>query len=165
MLDTADRAGGSRGSCAPAQLAWLRAELRAAAGRAAARLQPQPARQHGGGEEALAALDATPGVVAVIAGNSHRNRIRPRTAGGGYWQISTSSLADHPQQARALRLRRTPDGYALETWMLDHDGRGLAGPARELAFLDAQGGGRRASRAAADRNARLFVAPSLGRRP
>jgi hypothetical protein len=43
--------------------------------------------------------------------------------------------------------------------MLDHDGRGLAGVARELAFLDAQGGrpndfaGTRA-----DRNARLFVA-------
>jgi hypothetical protein len=43
--------------------------------------------------------------------------------------------------------------------MLDHDGGGLAGVARELAFLDAQGGrpqgfaGQRA-----DRNARLFVA-------
>jgi hypothetical protein len=124
-----------------------------------------------GGGAALAALDATPGVIAVITGNSHRNQIRPRRrpAGGGagergrvrggYWRISTSSLADHPQQARALRLRRTAQGYALETWMLDHDGRGLAGAARELAYLDAQGGrpqgfaGRRE-----DRNARLYVA-------
>ena len=45
---------------------------------------------------------------------------------------------------------------ALETWMVDQDGRGLAGVARELAYLDAQGGrplgeaGR-----ATDRNARL----------
>jgi hypothetical protein len=110
------------------------------------------------GEQALAALDAAPGVVAVIAGNSHRNRIRPRPA-GGYWQISTSSLADHPQQARALRLRATSGGYVLETWMIDHDGRGLAGPARELAFLDAQGGRPQGfAGTATDRNARLFVA-------
>ena len=159
VLDTVDRAGGSRGLLRPAQLAWLRAELARAAGRAVLVFSHNPLDGTAGGEEALAALDATPGVVAAIAGNSHRNRIRPRaTARGGYWQISTSSLADHPQQARVLRLRRSGAGYALETWMLDHDGRGLAGAARELAFLDAQGGrpqGFAGTRA--DRNARLFV--------
>ena len=52
------------------------------------------------------------------------------------------------------------EGGVLETWMVDHDGRGLAGTARELAYLDAQGGrpqgfaGRRG-----DRNARLIVQP------
>ena len=112
----------------------------------------------------LALLDATPGVLAVVAGNSHRNSIRPRaTAHGGYWQISTASLADYPQQARALRVRRAGAGYAVETWMLDQDGRGLAGTARELAYLDAQGGrpqgfaGRHA-----DRNARLYVGSGTG---
>ena len=160
MLDTADRRGGSRGLLSTAQLDWLRAALRDAAGRAVLVFTHNPLDGTLGGQAALAALDATPGVVAVVSGNSHRNRIRPRrTTGGGYWQIGTSSLADHPQQGRALRLRRTAGGYALETWMLDHDGRGLAGTARELAFLDAQGGrpqgfaGRRE-----DRNARLFVA-------
>jgi hypothetical protein len=93
----------------------------------------------------------------VVAGNSHRNRITPPR--GGYWRISTSSLADHPQQSRALRGRRTARGYALETWMLDHDGRGLAGAARELAFLDAQGGRPQGyAGGPANRNARLFVA-------
>jgi hypothetical protein len=159
VLDTADRRGGSRGVLSSAQLAWLHGELDRAAGRALLVFSHNPLDNTAGGEEALAALDATPGVVAVIAGNSHRNRIRPRaTPRGGYWQISTSSLADHPQQARMLRLRRSGDGYVLETWMLDHDGRGLAGVARELAFLDAQGGrpqGFAGSRA--DRNARLYV--------
>jgi 3',5'-cyclic AMP phosphodiesterase CpdA len=159
VLDTVDRRGGSRGLLRPAQLEWLRAELRRASGRAVLVFSHNPLDNTDGGESALAALDATPGVVAVIAGNSHRNRIRPRSTGaGGYWQISTSSLADHPQQARALRLRRAPGGYALETWMLDHDGRGPAGVARELAFLDAQGGrpqGFAGERS--DRNARLFV--------
>jgi hypothetical protein len=160
VLDTADRDGGSRGLLRRPQLAWLRAELRRAAGRALLVFSHNPLDNTAGGERALAALDDTPGVVAVIAGNSHRNRIRPRiTPRGGYWQISTSSLADHPQQARALRVRRTATGYALETWMLDHDGRGLAGAARELAFLDAQGGRPQGfAGGRADRNARLFVA-------
>ena len=160
VLDTVDRRGGSRGVLRAGQLGWLRSELLAAGGRPLLVFSHNPLDNTRGGDAALAALDATPGVLAVVAGNSHRNRIRPRsTAGGGFWQISTSSLADHPQQARALRVRRTPSGFALDTWMLDHDGRGLAGAARELAFLDAQGGRPQGfAGARADRNARLFVA-------
>ena len=141
MLDTVDRAGGSRGLLRAGQLAWLRAELARAGDRAVLVFSHNPLDNTEGGEEALAALAATPAaVVAVIAGNGHRNRIRPHPA--GFWQIATSSLADFPMQVRALRLRRGPDGqgFVLETWMLDHDGAGLAGAARELAFLDAQGG-------------------------
>ena len=112
-----------------------------------------------GNPKALAALAATPAaVVAVIAGNGHFNRIREHPA--GFWQIATSSLADFPMQVRALRLRRGPGGrgFVLETWMADHDGAGLAGPARELAFLDAQGGRPQGfAGAREDRNARLFV--------
>jgi hypothetical protein len=145
VLDT-----GARGDLRPAQLDWLRAQLAATQGRALLVFSHDALP-----DAALALLDATPGIVATIAGNSHRNRIRPRPQ-GGYWQISTSSLADHPQQARALRLRE----HALETWMIDHDGRGLAGTARELAFLDAQGGRPQGfAGAAGDRNARLFVTP------
>ena len=73
--------------------------------------------------------------------------------------MGTASLADFPQQARAFRLVQTAGGrLALETWMLDHDGRGLAGTARELAHLDAQGGRpQRFAGAREDRNARLYL--------
>jgi hypothetical protein len=42
--------------------------------------------------------------------------------------------------------------------MVDHDGRGLAGIARELAYLDAQGGRpQRFAGSVEDRNVRLFI--------
>ena len=160
VLDTVDRAGGSRGLLRAEQLDWLRAELARAGDRAVLVFSHNPLDNTEGGEAALAALAATPAaVVAVIAGNGHRNRIRPHPA--GFWQIATSSLADFPMQVRALRLRRGPDGrgFVLETWMLDHDGAGLAGAARELAFLDAQGGRPQGfAGGPEDRNARLYVA-------
>jgi hypothetical protein len=151
VLDTVNRTGGSRGLVTAAQLAWLRRE----AGRAGGRWIVVFAHNRLS-EEALAILDATPRVAAVVFGNSHRNLIRSR----GYWLISTSSLADYPQQARMFRLREAPGGAVLETWMVDQDGRGLAGVSRELAYLDAQGGRPKGfAGRPSDRNARLFVQP------
>ena len=58
-----------------------------------------------------------------------------------------------------LRLVRTRGGgRALETWVVDHDGTGLAGIARELAYLDVQGGRpRRFEGTRKDRNLRLAL--------
>ena len=157
VLDAVDREGGSRGRVLATQLGWLRDELARAGERSVVVFSHQPLDASDGGEAALQVLDRSPRVVAAIAGHRHRNRITPRRE-GGYWLIETSALADHPQQTRAFRLRRAPRGVVLETWMLDHDGRGLAGAARELAFLDAQGGRPRGlSGAVGDRNARLYV--------
>ena len=157
VLDTVRREGGSGGVVLPEQVSWMRRELRAAGDRRVVVFSHNPLDGSEGGAAALEALGAAGTVVAAISGHRHRNAIVPDP--GGFWRISTASLADFPQQTRMFCLREVSGGgLALETWMVDHDGRGVAGPARELAYLDAQGGrpqrfaGRRA-----DRNARLFI--------
>ena len=148
LVDTVNRDGTSRARINPAQLQRLEQQLDT--NRLVVVFSHNPLT-----DEALQVLDRHPNVVASIAGNSHRNRI---TARGAYWQISTSSLADFPQQSRMFRLKETADGVALETWMVDHDGQGLAGVSRELAYLDAQGGRpQKFAGAKQDRNVRLFT--------
>jgi 3',5'-cyclic AMP phosphodiesterase CpdA len=155
VLDTASRSGGSRGVVTARQVAWLRRQL--ATDRWNVVFAHNPLESSEGGEAALAVLDAAPRVAAVVAGNRHRNTIEQRD---GYWLIGTSSLADFPQQARMFRLLEARGGAVLETWMVDQDGRGLAGTARELAYLDAQGGRPQGfAGRPTDRNARLFVQP------
>jgi hypothetical protein len=154
-LDTVRRDGTSKGLITPAQTAWLEQQLASAQERWVIVLSHNPLDASDGGAQALAALDKDPRVVAAISGNRHKNVI---TRHNRFWLVGTSSLADFPQQARMFRLRRTSGGVALETWMVDHDGKGLAGVSRELAYLDAQGGRpQRFAGTRADRNARLFV--------
>jgi metallophosphoesterase (TIGR03767 family) len=156
------RRDGDGGELRAEQLRWLGEQLRRAGRRYVVVFTHEPLRKVDGGESALGLLDEDPRVVAAVAGDSHRNEVEPRhTARGGYWLITTSSLIDFPQHARAFRLVQTAGGgIALETWLLDHGPgpRGLASVSRELAFLDSQGGrpsGFRGSRR--DRNVRLFV--------
>ena len=82
VLDTAARSGGSRGVVSAAQLAWLRAQLARAGDRWVVVFAHNPLESSDGGEAALAALDAAPRVVAVVAGNRHRNTIGRATATG-----------------------------------------------------------------------------------
>ncbi|MFL5828160.1 MAG: metallophosphoesterase [Thermoleophilaceae bacterium] len=160
VLDTIDRISGSEGVLSAGQLSWLRSQLRAAGARHVIVFAHQPLDSFPSGTGALALLDRDPHVIAVVAGNTHRNRIEPRRSpAGGYWQITTSSLADWPQQARMLRLVRTASGrLALETWMVDGTGSPLADTARALAYLDAQGGRPQDfAGTPADRNAVLYL--------
>jgi hypothetical protein len=166
-LDTADRSGGATGVIPPRERAWLAQQLRRHAGAHLLIASPTPLEDTRGGAAALALLDRTPGVVAVLAGDTHRSLITAhRAARGGYWLVRTPSLDDYPQQARAFRLVALADGrVALETWMLDQAGDdsqpgylGLAGISRDLAFLDFQGGRPRAlAGRVSDRNERLFL--------
>jgi 3',5'-cyclic AMP phosphodiesterase CpdA len=161
VLDTVQREKGAHGAVTPGEIAFLRDALRRAGDRWVLVFTHQPLGGFAEGAPLQALLDADPRVLAAIAGDTHHNRITPRpTPAGGYWQITTSALADFPQQARMLRVRATPGGGAvLETWMLDTAPDPLADTARALAFLDAQGG--RPDHDAGgrlDRNVRLYRA-------
>lgn len=157
-LDVVNRQGVSRGVVAPDQRAWLAEELEAAGDRWVIVSTHQPLDSSVGGPEALALLDAHPRMLVVVHGHTHFNEITPRD---DYWVVSTASLTDWPLQGRMLRVLETRGGgAAIETWVVDVEGDGLAGQARELAHLDAQGGrpdGDRGERE--DRNLRLFVPP------
>jgi 3',5'-cyclic AMP phosphodiesterase CpdA len=160
VLDTVRRDVGSSGVLAPEQTRWLAGQLAAAGRRRVVVVSHQPLTKVDGGQAALALLDADRHVVAALAGDSHRNRIVARsTAAGGYWLVQTAALADYPQQARVLRVRETRGGgTVLETWMLDTAPDPLADTARELAYLDAQGGRpQREAGTALDRNVRLYL--------
>jgi 3',5'-cyclic AMP phosphodiesterase CpdA len=162
-IDTADRSGGAQGVVTPDQLAWLADRLRAHAGARLLVAASSPLEETAGGDAALALLDRTPGVLAVLAADTHRSRVRPH---GNYWLIRSPSLADWPEQVRMVRVVQLTDGRpALETWLVDHAGRdgaggylGLAGISRDLAYLDAQGGRPKGyAGTALDRNVRLYL--------
>jgi 3',5'-cyclic AMP phosphodiesterase CpdA len=159
VLDTVRRDQGSGGTLSPAQVDWLRGQLAAASPRYVVVFTHQALDTFPEAAPALELLDRDPHVIAAVAGNSHKNRIEPRRSpAGGYWLITTSSLADYPQQARAFRLVRTADGrVALETWMIDHGDGHMAGISRELSYLDVQGGRPNHFLGGPDdRNARLY---------
>lgn len=162
LLDTVGRGGEDDGAVDEAQLAFLDRALASAGGRWVLVAFHEPLDRTANGRAVRERLARAPRVLATLGGDTHRDRIRPvRTAAGGYWSITTSALADWPQQGRALRVRETAGGGAvLETWKLDTAPDPLADVARELAHLDAQGG-RPGGNAGAptDRNVRLFKPP------
>lgn len=162
VLDTIRRRIGAHGVVRTAQLRWLRAQLRSAGSRWVVVFSHTPLRSASGGAAAVAALERDPHVVAAIAGDTHHNFIERQAR---LVFITTSSLADWPQQARMFRLTSSQHGGAeLETWTVDPDLHDpLARISHQLAYLDYQGG-RPAGDAGrpSDRRAR-FVIPPAGR--
>jgi len=192
VLDTVNQHGGWQGSLDEPQLRWLEAELAAAAGRPAVLFSHHPLetlvndhRPPGAARRVLAAelratLLAHPCVVAWVNGHTHEHKISYVTDGpgrGGFWQVTTASHIDWPQQARLIEVLEVPGGLAIACTVIDsaaparHDGAGTApgGPAslaalaRELAANDWQvrdmitAAGGVGAGTAADRNAVLTV--------
>lgn len=188
VLDTVNPHGGWQGSLDPTQLGWLAAELAGCADRPVILFSHHPLetlvndrRPPGADRRILAAelrevLLAHPCVVAWVNGHTHVHAIsavRQEGSPGGFWQVTTASHIDWPQQARIIELLETGSGLAICCTVIDSAApacyRGTAGPAdlaalaRELAANDWQtreqitpDGGAGAG-TAADRNVVLTV--------
>lgn len=173
-IDTVNPHGGWQGSIDEAQLDWLDRRLAEAAGGYVVLTSHHPSwtlvngyAPAGAGrrvlaDELLRLLLRHTGVVAWVAGHVHAHTSlwhpRPPALGptGGFWEITTASLIDWPQQGRVLELVREPGGLALASTVLDHlgapgsldDPLALAGLSRTLAVNDYRARGGLLSRAA-----------------
>jgi metallophosphoesterase (TIGR03767 family) len=162
VLDTVNHHGGWQGSLDATQLSWLEAELAACAARPAILFSHHPletmindTRPPGAdrrvlGDELRAVLLAHPCVVAWLNGHTHVHAVSAVTdgQGAGFWQITTASHIDWPQQARIVEFLATSTGLAIACTVLDsaaglsYQGTSapadLAALARELAANDWQ---------------------------
>jgi metallophosphoesterase (TIGR03767 family) len=188
VLDTVNPHGGWQGSLDATQLGWLAAELTECAARPVLLFSHHPLetlvndrRPPGADRRVLAAelcevLLAHPCVVAWMNGHTHVHAITAVTkvgAPGGFWQVTTASHIDWPQQARIIEVLQTGGGLAIACTVIDTaaparhrgdgDPAGLAALARELAANDwqvrdlitAEGGA--GAGTVADRNAVLTI--------
>ncbi|HEU4810787.1 MAG TPA: TIGR03767 family metallophosphoesterase [Nocardioides sp.] len=185
VLDTVNPNGEANGSLDQTQFGWLGRKLAASDDRVVvicshhtSGSMDNPLVGTGGdteprvlGDEVLALLLSHRNVVAWVNGHTHSNNVwaRPRTGGGGLWEINTASHIDWPQQSRLLEILDNRDGtLSIFATMLDHrspveyggrldDVTHLAALGRELAANDWQEreSTRRGRRA--DRNVELLV--------
>ncbi len=162
MLDTVNHHGGWQGSIDATQLSWLEAELAAHAARPVVLFSHHPletlvndTRPPGADRRVLAGelrevLLAHPCVVAWLNGHTHVHSVTAISdgAGHGFWQITTASHIDWPQQARIVEFLSAGPGLAIACTVIDSAAavsyRGsvepadLAALARELAANDWQ---------------------------
>jgi hypothetical protein len=136
-LDTVNHHGGWQGSLDEAQLAWLDDELAGCAGRYVVVTSHHPSwtltndyapagsPRRRLAEDLLAVLLRHRNVVVWIAGHVHAHTHRWHGAAdrpGGFWEVTTASLIDWPQQQRVLEIAREPHGtLAITSTVVDHD--------------------------------------------
>lgn len=125
------------------------------------------------GSEVVSILVRYPNVAAWVDGHTHTNGItphpHPQGLASGFWEITTASHVDWPQQARVIELADNHDGTrSLFGTMIEHaasaavdrdaaDPIGLAGLARELGMNDAGAGPQAKPGTASDRNVELVL--------
>jgi metallophosphoesterase (TIGR03767 family) len=137
VLDTVNPHGGWQGSLGETQFAWLCDQLDSTSDRhvVVASHHPSftltndfaPAGAEGRvlGSEVVVTLLEHPSVVAWIAGHVHFHfSMRHGDDASGFWEITTSSLIDWPQQARVLEFVQVSDGagpeIAIISTVVDH---------------------------------------------
>ncbi|GAA4193300.1 TIGR03767 family metallophosphoesterase [Gryllotalpicola kribbensis] len=186
VLDSTNPAGLSHGSIADGQFRWLEEALATHpddyivvfshhTSTSMDNRLPDPAapgERRRTGAEVEELLHRHPQVVAWVNGHVHANRITPRRgtdAAHSFWEITTASHIDFPQQARIIELARSGPGIlSIFTTLIESDApyvsaygdgsqEALASLYRELSFNDPhrapQHQGRRT-----DRNAELLLA-------
>ena len=136
-LDTVNPYGGWQGSLDQAQYRWLCEQLADAADRHVVIASHHPsftltndyapagADVRVLGSEVVATLIEYPNVIAWIAGHVHFHfAMRHGDDERGFWEITTSSLIDWPQQARILEFVQVDDGarpeVAIISTVIDH---------------------------------------------
>jgi metallophosphoesterase (TIGR03767 family) len=147
VIDTVAESG-DQGNVDRTQFLWLDAELGAAESRRelivvfahhpiASMVDVEPDSHLGSGpctsipEPIECLLLRHPGVVALVAGHQHRNRIAAHVSpvGGGFWEIVTAAHIDWPQQSRLLDLVDNADGtLSIFGTVIDHGAPARPGP-------------------------------------
>jgi hypothetical protein len=72
----------------------------------------------------LELLSRYPNVVAWLNGHRHKHKVTPHQTKyerGGFWEITTASLIDYPQQSRIVELMDNGDGtLSIAATLVDH---------------------------------------------
>ncbi len=124
VLDTVNPHGGWQGSLDEAQLSWLEDQLATCDGRHAVLFSHHPLetlindRGPAGhrrvlGGELKDALLRHPCVALLVNGHTHCHRVTPVRRESGevaFWQMTTGSHIDWPQQSRIIELLEAPNG-------------------------------------------------------
>ncbi|MFM8772346.1 MAG: metallophosphoesterase [Actinomycetota bacterium] len=165
-MDTVNHNGGWQGSLGSSQLQWLRQVLAESEGHYVVMLSHHPSwcltNAHSHGEPRHLAAEVVhllldhPCVVAWLSGHVHAHAsLWHGDDASGFWEITTASLIDWPQQARQLEIVRADGRIGFRSTVLDHaapvgwsaddlsDHRALASISRVLAandYHDREGG-------------------------
>ena len=138
-LDTCNAVVGADGAVPEVQFNWLKEQLAKAQAEkklaiilshhnsltlenaAVAAVGQPPVLIHA--DEFIAALQQFPNVIAWLNGHTHINTItaHPREGGGGFWEVTTASCIDFPQQQQLVEVVDNRDGsLSIVTTVLDH---------------------------------------------
>ena len=165
VLDTVNPHGGWQGSLDETQLGWLNAELTACQDQKRAVIlfshhpletlvndrRPPGADRRILGDELRTFLLGFRCVVAWINGHTHIHAVTAvhhEGSPGGFWQVTTASHIDWPQQARVIEVLQAEGALAIACTVIDSDAPAgfadldepgaMAALARELAANDWQ---------------------------